>query len=103
MNPISRLRTRARSDAASVGDRPVVQQVLAFGRRIEQTENRQQRRLPAARRPGDRDVLALADFHVNAREGVRLDLVGVEHLGHTIELQERLSVRRHARCLPQNS
>ena len=50
-----------------LGDRPAVQQVLPFGRRVEQAENRQQRRLAAARRPGDRDVLALADLEVDAR------------------------------------
>ena len=37
-----------------LGDRPAVQLVRAFGRRVEQAENRQQRRLAAARRPGDR-------------------------------------------------
>ncbi|OLB60596.1 MAG: hypothetical protein AUI11_13210 [Acidobacteria bacterium 13_2_20CM_2_66_4] len=47
-------------------DGPVVQEILAFGRRIEEAEDRQERRLAAARWSGDRHVLALVDLEVNA-------------------------------------
>src|SRR5207247_8462310 len=78
-------------------DRAAVEQVRSFGRRVEQAEDRQERRLAAARRSRDRHVFALADLKVNAREGVRLHFVGEEHLGDTFELDERLGsvVLRH--------
>src|SRR5919197_1892035 len=47
-------------------DGPVVQEVLAFGRRVEKAEDRQERRLAAARWSGDRHVLALVDLEVDA-------------------------------------
>src|SRR6185503_751503 len=78
-----------------LGDRPVVQKILSFGRRIEQAEDRQQRRLAAARRTGDGDVFAFVDLEVDPREGMRLDFVGEEDLRHTIELDQRLSVVSH--------
>ena len=78
-----------------VGHRLAVQRVLALGRRVQQPEDRQQRRLPAARRPGDRDVLAALDLQVNARQGVGLDFVGEEHLRHAVEMDERLSGSGH--------
>ena len=72
-----------------------VQPVLAVGRRVEQAEDRQQRGLAAARRPGDGDVLALLDLHVDAREGVGLHLVGQEHLLDPVEPNEGLSRLGH--------
>jgi hypothetical protein len=78
-----------------LGDRPVVQQVLSFGGGVEQAENRQQRRLAAARWPGDRDVFAFVDLEVDPRQGMGLDFVGEEDLRHTIELDQRLSVVSH--------
>ena len=44
-----------------------VQDVGAVGRRIEQPEDREQRRLPAARGSRDRKIFALLDVQVNAR------------------------------------
>jgi hypothetical protein len=68
MNPISRLRTRARSGQRQVRTDLPFSDVLALGRRVEQAEDRQQRRLAAARRPGNRDVLAGLDVEVNPGE-----------------------------------
>ena len=73
-----------------VGDRLAVQDVLALGRRVEQAEDRQQRRLAAARRPGDRDVLAALDLEVDPGERVRLDFVGEEDLRDAVEVDQRL-------------
>ena len=73
-----------------IGHRPVVQQVLPCGRRVEQAENGEQRRLAAARRPGNRHVLAFADLEVDARQRVRLDFVGEEHFLDRIECDQRL-------------
>ena len=58
---------------------------MPLGRRVEQAQDREQRRLAAARGPGDRDVLALADLEVDVGERVRLDLVGVEDLAQPLE------------------
>src|SRR2546429_1067363 len=71
-----------------VRDRPILEQVGAFGGRVEQPQQRQQRRLAAPRRPGDRDVLALLDLEMNIRERVGLHFVGVEDLLYALELNE---------------
>src|SRR5260370_11179951 len=83
------------ADAGALGrrqlrDRPVVQDVLSLRRRVEEAENRQQRRFAAARRPGDRDVLAFADLHVDPGERMGLDFVGEEDLRHSVKLDQRL-------------
>ena len=76
MNPISRLRTRALGQR-QIRDRSVVEHVAAFRRRVEEAEDRQERRLAAARRARNRDVLAAMDLEVDPRQGMRLDFVGV--------------------------
>jgi len=58
---------RARSLSFSPA-RGAVQFVFAVARGIEQAQNRQQRRLPAARRTRDRQVFTLVDIEVNARQ-----------------------------------
>ena len=88
MKPISRLRMRARSARDRFATGLAVEPVAALGRRVEQAQDRQQRGFAAARRPGDGDVLALADLEVDAGEGVGLDFVGVEDLGDAFELDE---------------
>ena len=50
MKPISRLRMRARSESVSDSAGLPFKRVLALGRRVEQAEDREQRRLAAARR-----------------------------------------------------
>src|ERR1700737_2650012 len=67
-----------------------VQPVLSTGWRVEQAEDRQQRRLAAARRPGNRHIFATCDLKVDSAEGMCLDLVGVKHLFHSIELYQCL-------------
>jgi hypothetical protein len=66
-----------------------VQQVLPVRRRIEQPEQREQRRLAAPRRARDGDVLAAADLQVDRRERVGLDFVGLKHLLHRFEANQR--------------
>ena len=65
-------------------DRIALQLMFAGGRRIEQSENRQQGRLAATRRTGDRHKLAATDLHRYGREGVRLHLLGKEHFVHCL-------------------
>src|SRR6185369_7179150 len=57
---------------------------LAFTRRVEQSNDCQQRGLTRARRSGDSHVLALVDLHVNSAEGMRFHLVGEKHLLNAI-------------------
>ena len=59
--------------------RIAVQHVVALRRRIEQPQNGQQRRLPAARRAGDGDELAAFDLQMNAGQRVRFHFVGGEN------------------------
>ena len=68
--------------------RLVVEHVRAAGRRVEKTEDGKKRRFAASRRSGDRNVFSLFDVDVNARESVRLHLVGVENLGDSFEMNE---------------
>jgi hypothetical protein len=84
---------------AQVGDRLRVERVAPLGRRVEETEQREQRRLAAARGPGDRHELPVLDLQVDPREGVGLDLVGVEDLGDSLEADERQFVGGHGRRL----
>src|SRR5258706_5389242 len=79
-----------------VGDLLAVQPVLPLARGVEQPEQRQEGRLAAAGGAGDRDVLPLLDLEMDARQGVRLHLVGVENLGHSLELDHRAAVCAHA-------
>ena len=71
--------------------RLAVQRVAAASRRVEQADDREQRRLAAARRPRHGHVLALGNRKVNARERVRFNFVGVENLRHFLNLNQRLS------------
>src|SRR5690606_4574269 len=72
--------------------RRVVQQVLPARRAVQQPQDRQQRRLPAARRPRDRHELPRLDRQIDARQRVRLHFLGVEHLAQTVQLDQRMSV-----------
>src|SRR5262249_39534621 len=73
-----------------------VEPVPAGGRRIEQREHRQKRRLPAPRRARDREVLAPRDVDRYVVERPRF-LVGVplEDLGDVLEADDR---HRRIRC-----
>src|SRR6185369_13955076 len=71
-----------------------VQHVLAVRRRVQKAEDRQQCRLAAAGRAGDRHVLAVADLQVDPGQRVGLDFVGQEDLGDSIEVDQRL-IRIH--------
>ena len=75
--------------------RLAVQHVLPVGGRVEQAQDGQQRRLAAARRPGDRDIFALLDVHVNARQRVGLHFIGDEDLGHAIQMNQCFRSIRH--------
>ena len=100
MKPISRLRMRARSESFSDSCRLPVEPVSALARRVQQPEQREQRRLAATRRPGDRHVLPVRDLEVHARERVRLDLVGEKDLRDAVELDDRMTVRAHVVASP---
>ena len=76
-------------------DRPAVQPVRTRRRRVEQAENRQQRRLAAARRTGNRDIFASGDLEAHVRQRVRLHLLGREHLRQVLELDDGRQRIRH--------
>src|SRR6266576_1503928 len=78
-----------------VGHRLVLEQVAPVARRIEQTEDGEERRLAAPGGTIDRDVLAFADLEVHVRQRVRLDLVGEEDLADTLQLNERRTITGH--------
>jgi hypothetical protein len=63
-----------------LGDRLVGERVFAVAWRIEEAEDRKQRRLAAPRGAGDGDVFARRDLEVDVLQRVGLDLVGIEHL-----------------------
>ncbi len=82
------------ADACPVGERQAfhlltVEQIAAFGGRIEQAEDREQRRFAAARGAGDGDVFARLDFQINAGQRVGFDLVGEEDFFDAVEVNER--------------
>ena len=81
MNPISRLRMRERSLMLRLATGMSVQHVSPVSRRIEQSDQRQQRRLARAGRPGNRHVLSLANLHVNPGQRMGLHLIGEKNLG----------------------
>ena len=66
----------------------LIQYVFTVGRRIEQPENRQQRRLAASGGSGNRKVLAFFDIEMNARERMRLDFVGIEDFLHVRQVNK---------------
>ena len=96
-NQVERLKDEADlpvADARAIADREIrhrlaVQRVVPVRWRIQQAENREQRRFAAARWPGDRDVLSLLDFEMNLGKRVRFHLIGVEHFLHAFQLDER--------------
>ena len=67
-----------------LGDRTAVQPYVAGRGRVEQAEDRQQRRFAAARGPPIDDVLAPGDLEADVRERVRLHFVGGEDLGEVL-------------------
>src|SRR6185436_17362318 len=64
--------------------------VLTIRWRVEQTEDREQRRFAAARRSFHGDIFARLHFDVNVLEGVGLDLVSVENLLDSVQTDQRL-------------
>ena len=78
-----------------LGDRTVVQLVRARRGRVEQAENRQQRRFAAAGWSADRDVFAPGDLEADLRERVRLHFLRGEDLREILKLDDR---RQSARC-----
>src|SRR6185503_13649260 len=76
-----------------------IQQILSASGRVEQPNNREQRRLAATRGSRHRDILSFINGQVNARQRVRLNLVGVENLGEVFNLDKRLPCFSHTFCL----
>ena len=99
MNPISRLRTRARSEAgSSATGRLFSRYCPSVGEssrpRIDSSVD-----LPQPDGPAIETYSPLAISRWMPDERVRLDFVGEEDLRHTIQLDQRLSVVSHARLL----
>src|SRR5206468_10155908 len=80
-------------------DRPTVEPVLTIARRVEQSEDRQQRGFAASAGAGDRDELVGLDPEMHARQRMRLDLLGGEDLGHAVESKQAFSMAGLARPL----
>src|SRR5262245_26724104 len=83
------------SDAGALGGAevrhlPGIQRVGALRWRVEQPEDREQRRLAAARRSRDGDVLAALNCHVDARQRVRFDFVGQKDFRDPLQLDQWL-------------
>ena len=85
---------------AQVLHRLPVQEVLPPRRRVEQPQDRQERRLPAPRRARDGDELTALDVEVDPAQGVGLHLVGVEHLLELVQMDQRLRPLGHASSSP---
>jgi hypothetical protein len=82
------------ADARPLGGRelrdlPAVQPIRSGRRRVEQAENRQQRRLAAAGRPLDRNVFAARDLQGDVGQRVGVDFVRRKHLGDSPQLDDR--------------
>src|SRR5262245_42212733 len=84
---VAHFRARGRREC---GDFVTVECVLALGRRVEEAEDREERRLAAAGRAGDGEELAARDVEVDAVERMRLEVVRVEDLGDAREADHRL-------------
>ncbi len=81
------------ADPRALGEREVrdlaaLERIAAVRRRVEQPENREQRRFAAAGGAGDGDIFAAANVEVNARERVRFDFVGEKDFGDAVEVNE---------------
>ena len=92
MNPISRLRIRARSGKREVRHFAALERIAAVRRSVEQPENRKQRRFAAAGRTGDGDVFARANIEMNAGERVGFHFVSEEDFGDAVEVNQRCSM-----------
>ena len=71
-----------RHRAAAEGVRPV-------GGRVEQAQNREERRLAAPRRSLNRNVLTVSDLQRDGVEGVGLDFVRVKDFADCVQVNER--------------
>ena len=90
--PLGRRRAR-RPAGCSAGSCPSVGE--SSRPRIESSVD-----LPQPDGPAIDDVFAFVDLEVDPGQGMRLDFVGEEDLGHTIQLDQRLSVLSHASRAP---
>jgi len=69
-------------------DRVAGEHVPAGRRRVEEAEDREERRLAAAGWAADREVLAAPHFEADRGEGVRLEVVGQEDFVHFVEADQ---------------
>src|SRR5437762_14240527 len=72
-----------------IRDLSTFERVTAAAWGIEEAENGEERRFSTSRRAGDRDVFAIANVEMNAREGVCFHFIGEENFGHVLELNKR--------------
>ena len=90
------------ANARAIGKRKVrhwlcIDPVVSIRRRVEQAENREQRRFAASRRPCDGKEFAVLDIQMHAAERVRLHLIGVKNFRHAFQTNHRFCCRVHAR------
>ena len=65
-----------------------VQNVFAFGRRIEQAQDREKSGLAAAGWAGDRDEFTGADIEVDVHERVGFEFIGEENFLNALEVNQ---------------
>src|SRR5258705_2031622 len=93
------------ADTGPVGRRKIrhrmgFEQVAPLARRVEEAEDREERRLAAPGGTVDRDVFAFANHEMDVGERVRLDFIGEEDLLDALELNEgRSTITRHRSLL----
>src|SRR5215472_2951439 len=75
--------------------RLAIQMVITVAGRIEQTQDREQRGLAAARRTGDGDILALLDLQMNLLQSVSFHFVGEEDFLDAFHLDESVASFYH--------
>src|SRR5262249_21636127 len=71
--------------------RTAIEEVGPGGGGVEQPEDRQERGLPRAGGADDCHPFPLVHRHVHVGEGVGLDLVGEEHLGDALQVEQALA------------
>src|SRR6185295_967787 len=68
--------------------RTAVELIGSVGRRVQQSENRQQSGLAAPGGSGDREIFTLFYIEMNARQSMRFDFIGHEDLLYSVEMNQ---------------
>ena len=83
---VADLRPLGRCEA---GHRLAVEQIIAARWRVQEPEDRQQRRFAATRRTGDGYELTRFDFQMDVGQSVGFHLFSVKHLAERLKIDQR--------------